>query len=110
MHGGLHDSAAEPQRLGASIKIINNGSSALSGWSLTWSFANGQTIASSWNGTASQSGASVTASEQAGQSWETSCRRKLCRLRLQRHLERHHQRNIDGLLAQRNHLHGQLAG
>jgi glucuronoarabinoxylan endo-1,4-beta-xylanase len=59
-----------PSTFGATIKIINNGSTALSGWSLTWSFANGQTIASSWNGTASQSGANVTVSEQAGQTWE----------------------------------------
>jgi len=55
---------------GAAVIIINNGSTALSGWSLTWSFANGQTIASSWNGAVSQSGANVTVSEQAGQSWE----------------------------------------
>jgi hypothetical protein len=55
---------------GASIKIINNGSTALNGWSLTWSFANGQTIASSWNGAVSQSGANVTVSEQAGQTWQ----------------------------------------
>jgi microcompartment protein CcmL/EutN len=55
---------------GASVAIKNNGTSTLSGWSLTWSFANGQTIASSWNGTVSQSGANVTVSEQSGQTWE----------------------------------------
>jgi hypothetical protein len=55
---------------GATIKIINGGSATLSNWSLTWSFANGQTIASSWNGAVSQSGANVTVSEQAGQTWE----------------------------------------
>jgi hypothetical protein len=55
---------------GATITINNTGTTALSGWSLTWSFANGQTIASSWNGTVSQSGANVTVSEQAGQAWE----------------------------------------
>jgi len=57
-------------QFGANITIINGGSTALSGWSLTWTFANGQTIASSWNGTVSQSGANVTVSEQSGQSWE----------------------------------------
>jgi hypothetical protein len=57
-------------QFGVAIGITNGGSSALSGWSLTWSFANGQTIASSWNGTASQSGANVTVSEQSGQTWE----------------------------------------
>ncbi|MGP8173076.1 MAG: cellulose binding domain-containing protein [Terracidiphilus sp.] len=57
-------------QFGAAITIKNGGSTTLSGWSLTWSFANGQTIASSWNGTVSQSGANVTVSEQSGQSWE----------------------------------------
>ena len=55
---------------GASITIKNGGTTALSNWVLTWAFANGQTIASSWNGSVSQSGANVTVSEQAGQSWE----------------------------------------
>jgi hypothetical protein len=55
---------------GATITINNTGTTALSGWSLTWTFANGQTIASSWNGAVSQSGANVTVSEQAGQTWE----------------------------------------
>jgi glucuronoarabinoxylan endo-1,4-beta-xylanase len=55
---------------GANLIIKNNGTTTLTGWSLTWSFANGQTIASSWNGTVSQSGANVTVSEQSGQSWE----------------------------------------
>ena len=55
---------------GAAVTIVNNGTTALSNWTLTWSFANGQTIASSWNGTASQSGANVTVSEQSGQTWE----------------------------------------
>ena len=55
---------------GASVAIKNNGTTALSNWVLTWSFANGQTISSSWNGSVSQSGANVTVSEQSGQSWE----------------------------------------
>jgi len=57
-------------QFGAAITIKNNGSTTLSGWVLTWSFANGQTISGSWNGTVSQSGANVTVSEQSGQSWE----------------------------------------
>jgi glucuronoarabinoxylan endo-1,4-beta-xylanase len=57
-------------QFGAAITIKNGGNTTLSGWSLTWTFANGQTIASSWNGTVSQSGANVTVSEQSGQSWE----------------------------------------
>jgi cellulose 1,4-beta-cellobiosidase len=57
-------------QFGATIAIKNNGSTTLSNWSLTWSFANGQTIASSWNGAVAQSGANVTVSEQAGQTWQ----------------------------------------
>jgi hypothetical protein len=57
-------------QFGATVKIINGGTTTLSNWSLTWAFANGQTIASSWNGAVSQSGANVTVSEQPGQTWE----------------------------------------
>jgi endo-1,4-beta-xylanase len=67
------DYSISPQnssQFGAAITIKNNGSTTLSSWSLTWTFANGQTIASSWNGSVSQSGANVTVSEQSGQSWE----------------------------------------
>jgi endo-1,4-beta-xylanase len=45
---------------GAAITIINNGTTALSNWTLTWSFANGQTITQLWNGSETQSGANVT--------------------------------------------------
>jgi hypothetical protein len=55
---------------GATVSIQNAGSTTLSNWSLTWSFANGQTISGSWNGAVTQSGANVTVSEQAGQTWE----------------------------------------
>ncbi|MGA9669341.1 MAG: glycoside hydrolase family 6 protein [Terracidiphilus sp.] len=57
-------------QFGATIVIKNNGSTALSNWSLTWTFANGQTIANSWNGAVTQNGANVTVSEQAGQTWQ----------------------------------------
>ena len=57
-------------QFGANVTIKNGGSTTLSGWSLTWSFANGQTITSSWNGTVAQSGANVTVSEQSGQTWQ----------------------------------------
>ncbi|MGA9672387.1 MAG: Ig-like domain repeat protein [Terracidiphilus sp.] len=55
---------------GAAISIQNTGSTTLSNWTLTWSFANGQTISGSWNGVVTQSGANVTVSEQTGQTWE----------------------------------------
>lgn len=47
---------------GAAIAINNTGSTALSSWTLTWSFANGQTIPSGdlWNGNLTQTGANVT--------------------------------------------------
>jgi cellulose 1,4-beta-cellobiosidase len=44
---------------GAAITIVN-GSTAITSWTLTWSFANGQTVASLWNGIETQSGANVT--------------------------------------------------
>ena len=45
---------------GASITIDNTGTTALSSWTLIWTFANGQTITSLWNGIETQSGANVT--------------------------------------------------
>jgi cellulose 1,4-beta-cellobiosidase len=45
---------------GAAITIKNTGATALNGWTLTWAFANGQTVAQLWNGVETQSGANVT--------------------------------------------------
>ncbi len=42
------------------ITISNTGSSAISGWSLGFSFANGQTVSNMWGGTPHQSGGDVT--------------------------------------------------
>jgi hypothetical protein len=42
------------------VKITNNGSAATNGWTLRWTFANGQVISQLWNGTLAQSGAAVT--------------------------------------------------
>ncbi len=50
---------------GAAITIDNTSSTALSNWTLTWSFANGQTISSLWNGVETQSGANVTVKNQS---------------------------------------------
>jgi len=49
-----------PGGFGAAITINNTGTTAISSWTLTWSFANGQTITQVWNGTETQSGANVT--------------------------------------------------
>ncbi len=40
---------------------VKAGSSAVSGWTATWIFANGQTITQSWGATVTTSGGSVTA-------------------------------------------------
>ena len=45
---------------GAAITINNTGTTAISNWTLTWAFANGQTVTQLWNGTETQSGANVT--------------------------------------------------
>jgi lysophospholipase L1-like esterase len=40
---------------------VTAGSSAISGWTVGWTFANGQTVTQSWSATIASSGASVTA-------------------------------------------------
>ncbi|MCX4852327.1 cellulase family glycosylhydrolase [Streptomyces canus] len=42
------------------IALRNTGTSAVSGWKLAFTFANGQTVSTMWGGTAAQSGGSVT--------------------------------------------------
>jgi hypothetical protein len=57
------DYATSPQNssaFGGAITINNTGSTALTSWTLTWSFANGQTVTQLWNGVETQSGANVT--------------------------------------------------
>jgi cellulase/cellobiase CelA1 len=53
-----------PGGFGAAIAIVNNGSTALTNWTLTWSFANGQTITELWSGIETQSGANVTVTNE----------------------------------------------
>jgi hypothetical protein len=43
-----------------SLSIQNTGTSAFSGWTLTWTSPGGATISQLWNGTATQSGSAVT--------------------------------------------------
>jgi mannan endo-1,4-beta-mannosidase len=40
---------------------VTAGSAAISGWTVTWTFANGQTVTQSWSATVTSSGSSVTA-------------------------------------------------
>jgi hypothetical protein len=44
----------------ASITINNTGTTPISGWTLTWSFPDGQTIGVLFNGVATQTGANVS--------------------------------------------------
>ncbi|MFF3337558.1 cellulase family glycosylhydrolase [Streptomyces flavidovirens] len=44
----------------AELTVRNTGSSAISGWKLAWSYANGQTISQMWGGSPTQNGAAVT--------------------------------------------------
>ncbi|WP_328751675.1 cellulose binding domain-containing protein [Streptomyces sp. NBC_00285] len=45
----------------ADVQLSNTGTSAWSGWSLGWSFPNGQTISQAWNAETAQSGSTATA-------------------------------------------------
>ncbi|WP_281896585.1 cellulose binding domain-containing protein [Micromonospora humidisoli] len=51
-----------PDGFQAEVTIRNTGTTAVNGWSLRWSFANGQQLSQSWGVTYTQSGAQVTAS------------------------------------------------
>ncbi|USQ84353.1 cellulose binding domain-containing protein [Streptomyces phaeoluteigriseus] len=45
----------------ADVRVANTGTSAWSGWSLSWAFPGGQTVSQLWNAEHTQSGATVTA-------------------------------------------------
>ncbi len=49
-----------PGGFSATITITNTGPTPITGWTLQFSFANGQTITQGWNGTFSQAGSTVT--------------------------------------------------
>jgi len=50
---------------GAAITIENTGTTAWTSWTLTWTFANGQTVSQLWNGIETQSGANVTVKNES---------------------------------------------
>jgi endoglucanase len=54
-----------PGGFGAAITINNTGTTAISNWTLTWSFANGQTVTQLWNGNVTQSGANVSVTNES---------------------------------------------
>jgi hypothetical protein len=45
----------------ADVRLTNTGSTAWSGWSLSWAFPDGQKVTQAWNAEHAQSGATVTA-------------------------------------------------
>jgi endo-1,4-beta-xylanase len=45
----------------AGVTITNTGSTTINGWTVTWTFANGQTITQIWNASDTQSGGNVSA-------------------------------------------------
>jgi len=59
-HVGYQISSQWPGGFGAAVTIENTGTTSISSWTLTWAFANGQTITQLWNGSEAQSGADVT--------------------------------------------------
>ena len=50
---------------GAALTIQNTGTAAWTSWTLTWAFANGQTVSQLWNGIETQSGANVTVKNES---------------------------------------------
>jgi hypothetical protein len=59
-HVGYSINSQYPGGFGATVTINNTGTTSISNWTLTWTFANGQTVTQLWNGTETQSGSSVT--------------------------------------------------
>ncbi|WP_033343690.1 endo-1,4-beta-xylanase [Catenuloplanes japonicus] len=49
----------------ATVTVRNTGSSAINGWTLTWSYTAGQTVTQAWSATVTQSGSAVTATNAA---------------------------------------------
>ena len=59
-HIGYSIATQWPGGFKAAVTIDNTGDKAISNWTLTWAFANGQKITDIWAGTDTQSGANVT--------------------------------------------------
>ncbi|MEU4448739.1 cellulase family glycosylhydrolase [Actinosynnema sp. NPDC050801] len=47
------------------VKIANTGTTAVNGWTLRWTWANGQTVSQSWGATTTQSGSTLSATNVA---------------------------------------------
>ena len=59
-HVGYSIASQWPGGFEAILTLTNTGSTSISKWTLTWSFANGQTITQLWTGAVAQNGANVT--------------------------------------------------
>ena len=64
-HIGYTISSEWPGGFGAAITINNTGTTAISNWTLTWTFANGQTVTQLWNGNVTQGGANVSVTNES---------------------------------------------
>jgi hypothetical protein len=62
-------SSSWPGGFGGSITLTNKGTSAISPWTLTFTFPAGESVQSGWNGTWSQSGQAVSV---AAASWDST--------------------------------------
>jgi len=49
----------------ASLTVTNNGTAAITGWTVTYSYAGNQTLSNGWNGNWTQSGANVTVTNES---------------------------------------------
>lgn len=56
-----------PGGFGASLTITNTGTTSINGWSLQFSFPNGQTVTQLWNGSYTQSGGQCDYQQPLGQ-------------------------------------------
>jgi hypothetical protein len=54
-----------PGGFGAALTINNTGTTAISNWTLTWTFADGQTVSQLWNGIETQSGGNVSVTNES---------------------------------------------
>jgi len=59
-HVGFTVTNSWPTGFQAALSIQNTGTTAINGWTLTWTFPGSQTIAQLWNGAATQTGTTVS--------------------------------------------------
>lgn len=83
------------------VKVTNTGTTAVNGWQLTWTYANGQVLTQSWGAKYAQSGAAVT---MTNESYGEHPRRRHRDVRVPVQLERHEHR-AGRVHAQRDPLH-----